>query len=392
MEAAMKKFLIVFLAVVLTVLTLSTTVSAQQYPTPLKGKKIAILLDNQYQVGEAFYAPRRLREAGAEVKIVSHDVPVAHRFRPTFTHYMKTDITPKEALNTKWDGVVVIGGFCPLYMREDPDVIKIIKDTNKRGGMVSAVCHGVCVLVTADIIRGKTVTGNIPRQIEFKNAGANYIEKAPQIDDNIITAIGPGDNGPFIDAMIHWFDGGESAAKAHLNDQYLKGKKVAIVLDNRYKYFQVAYPSTRLRQNGADVTYIANNVGEYREYRNVLGTTKVTTKAQDAIGEQFDAVILVGHYAADTYRHNADVRQFVSKNIQRGTIVASVNWGHTVLIETGDCKGRKFATTWGMQNDIKNAGGTPVLEPVVQDGNLITCATDNDMPLLMNYLVGNLIK
>ena len=83
----MKKTLVVFLAVIITASIIAPAVFADSfkpYPTPLKGKKIAILLDSQYQVGEAFYAIPRFKEAGAEVKVVSHDVPVAHRFRPNF--------------------------------------------------------------------------------------------------------------------------------------------------------------------------------------------------------------------------------------------------------------------------------------------------------------------
>jgi len=365
--------------------------AAKPYPVDLTGKKIAIFVDNQYQVGEAYYTPLRFEEAGAEVTIVSHDVPMAHRFRPNFVHYMKTDITPKEALRTKWDGAIVIGGFAPLIMREDPDIIKILQDVNSRKGMISAICHGVCVLVTADLIRGKNVTGNVPRSIEFTNAGATYHEIAPQVDDNVITAIGPGDNGPYLDAMIHWFKGGEAAAKAHQNDQYLKGKKVAIVIDNRYEYSQVVYPSVRLRHNGASVYIIANKEGEYTEYRNVLGTTKADITAQDAINEQFDAIILVGHYSADTYRRHADVRQLVTRQMQRGTLIASINWGHTAFIQAKIANGYSFACTWGMQNDIKNAGGTPLLKPVHRDRNLITCASDDDLPLLMQYLVSALV-
>ncbi len=391
----MKKALFLPLVILFLAVTFIFTAAADDFkpaPAPLKGKKIAIFLDNQYQVGEAYYTPRRFEEAGAEVKIVSHDVPVANRFRPTFTHYMKTDITPKEALAIRWDGIVVIGGFCPMRMREDPDVIKIITDTNDRGRMVSAVCHGVCALVTADVIRGKTVTGNIQRSIEFTNAGATFYDVAPQVDGNIITAIGPGDNGPYLDAMVNWFDGGEEAAKAHQNDQYLKGKKVAILIDNRYEYSQVAYPSVRLRHNGASVYIIANKEGEYREYRNVLGTTRADITAQDAMNEQFDAVILVGHYSADTYRRHADVRQFVARQLQKGTLMASINWGHTVFIQAKIAGGYEFACTWGMQNDIKNAGGTPVLKPVHRDRNLITCASDDDLPELMRYVVGYLMS
>ena len=115
----MKKNSVLFLVIPFIILFISSvgfTQEIESYPVSLKGKRIAVFLDNQYQVGEAYYAPLRFKEAGAEVKIVSHDVPMAHRYRPNFIHYLKTDITPKEALKTRWDGVVIIGGFSPLIM------------------------------------------------------------------------------------------------------------------------------------------------------------------------------------------------------------------------------------------------------------------------------------
>ncbi|MHB9027704.1 MAG: DJ-1/PfpI family protein, partial [Candidatus Latescibacterota bacterium] len=355
------------------------------WPAPLKGKKIAVFLDNEFQIDEAYYTPLRLKEAGAEVKIVSHYSPTVYRE----TFLVKTDISPKEALKTVWDGVFIVGGFCPMEMREDPDVIKIVQDTNKRGALVAPICHGVTVAVTADILRGKNVTGNIPRHKEFTNAGAIWHEVAPQIDGNLITAIGPSDNGPMLDAIIHWFNGGEAAAKAHMNEQYLKGKKVAIVFDQRFEYTQVKYPRDRLAHNGADITMVAAAAGDYREYRNV-GNVKAEIGAQDASNERFDAIILVSGWAADTYRRNADVRTFINKNLRNGTMIASINWGHTAFIDGDTVKGYSFACTPGMANDIKNAGGTPVLKSINVDRNLITCARDEDMPELMRYVTGYL--
>ena len=354
------------------------------YPAPLEGKKIAIFLDNQYQIDEAYYTPLRLKEAGADVKIVSHYSPEVTRD----THSVKTDITPKEARSMKWDGTVVIGGFSPLEMREDDDVVSIIRSVYDKGGMTAAICHGVCALVTADVLKGKTITGNVPRSIEFTNAGANYVAEAPQVDDNIVTAIGPADNGPYLDAMINWFNGGEENAKAHYYDQYLKGKKVAILIDRRFDYDQVKYPYVRLTHNGADVIFVASEEGEYNEYRGVGGDIRVDMKAQDAMQERFDAILLVSHWAADTYRRNADVRQFVKRHLDRGTCIASLNWGHTVLIEANACTGREFATTPGMHNDIANAGGKPIAASIHRDGNLLTAARDSDLPELMRYMVG----
>ena len=380
------KFLITILIFCLAAASDLFANDSNPYPAPLKGKKIAVFIDNYYQIDEAYYTPLRLKEAGADVKIVSHYSPQVKRDN----HTIDTDITPKQAAKIKWDGVVIIGGFSPLEIREDETVIKIIKDVNKRNGMVSAICHGVCVLVTADLIRGKTITGNIPRKVEFENAGATFIDKAPQIDGNIITAIAPADDGPYLDAMINWFQGGENAAKEKHNEKYLQGKNIAIVIDNRYDYDQINYPLVRLQHNGANVEFVAGTNGEYKEYRDMGSKTAIGVDA--AIEKNYDAIILTTHWAADTYRRNPEIARFISSNLKKGTLIASVNWGHTALISADLCKGYSFATTPGMKNDIKNAGGNPILKPVHQDRNLITCATDKDLPKLIQYLVGYLTK
>ena len=356
-------------------------------PPPLQGKKIAVFIDHQYQRDEAYYTPLRLREAGAEVKIVSHYSPQVRRDK----HTVETDITPQEAAKIPWDGIVIIGGFSPLEMREDETVIQIIKEVNARQGLVSAICHGVCALVTADIIDGKTVTGNEPRQIEFENAGASFIAKAPQVDGNIITAIGPANNGPYLDAMIHWFSGGEKQAKAKQQETYLAGRNIAIVIDNRYDYDQVNYPLVRLQHNGAKVVFVAKSKGQYVEYRGV-GSPQNAMGIEEAFQKDFDAVILVGHWAADTYRRDDGVLDFVRSHLSKGTLVGSVNWGHTALISADMCQGYQIAVTPGMQNDIINAGGKAVLKPVQQDRNLVTCARDKDLPELMRTVVEYLEK
>jgi len=376
-----------FPAALFGALLLWTVASADDfkpYPSPLKGKKIAVFLDNDFQIDEAYYTPLRLKEAGADIKIVSHYPSV---IRDNFV--VKADMTPKEALKIRWDGIFIVGGFSPMEMREDPDVIKIIQDTFNRGALVAPICHGVTMAVTADILKGKNVTGNIRRHQEFINAGGIWHDKAPQIDGNLITAIGPADNGPMLDAIINWFNGGETAAKAHTRDQYLKGRKVAVVIDQRFDYRQAKYPCDRLAQNGAQVTIIANTAGECREYRGV-GIIKADVSAKDALNQKYDSVILTGGWAADTYRGYPDVRAFINDSLKNGTLVASINWGHTAFIDGDSARGYSFAVTPGMASDIRNAGGAPVLQPVFRDRNLITCAKDEDMPELMRYVTGYL--
>jgi protease I len=358
------------------------------YPAPLlAGKRIAILADDHFQIEEALYAFFRLRESGAEVKVVSHHSPAAVRD----AYSLPTDMDLSRAAAVEWDGVYVLGGFSPLEMREDPKALELVQRCAKRGGLVAAICHGVVLLVPTGLLRGRNVTGSEARVVEMQNAGALYHPTAPQIDGNLITAISPGDNGPMLDGMIHWFKGGEAEAKANLMNQYLKGKKVAVVLDNRFSLNQYVYPLKRLFHNGADVKVVAAQKTTLNE-RNQGAACVPDLTAAEAMAADFDAVILTGDWAADAYRRNPGVLDFIVAQLKRGKLVASINEGHTALISARACGGYSFAVTWGSQADIADAGGTPVLRPVVRDRNLITCARETDMGEMMRELVTALVE
>ena len=362
--------------------------SAASYPAPLlTGKRIAILADDHFQIEEALYALFRLKESGAEVKVVSHHSPAAVRD----TYSLPTDMDPARALSIEWDGVYILGGFSPLEMREDSRAIELVRRCAKRGGLVAAICHGVVFLVPTGLLQGRHVTGSEVRVVELENAGAIYHPTAPQIDGNLITAISPGDNGPMLDAMIHWFKGGEAEAKANLMNQYLNGKKVAIVLDNRFSLNQYVYPLKRLFHNGAEVKVVAAEKTTLNE-RKQGGVCVPDLTAVEALGLEFDAIILTGDWAADTYRRNPDVLEFITKQLRKGKLVASINEGHTALISARACGGYSFAVTWGSQDDIANAGGKPLLQPVARDRNLITCAREEDMGGLIRELVAALVE
>jgi protease I len=49
------------------------------------------------------------------------------------------------------------------------------------------------MLVEADIIRGKQVTGYIAIATDLKNAGAEYLDKEVVVDGNIVTSRKPDD-------------------------------------------------------------------------------------------------------------------------------------------------------------------------------------------------------
>lgn len=94
--------------------------------------------------------------------------------------------------NQEYDAIVIPGGISGTYnLRDNEDVINIIKDYNNKGKIVAAICAGPIVLNKAEILNGKDVTSHPSVKDEFKDS--NYIEdKKVVVSENIITSRGAG--------------------------------------------------------------------------------------------------------------------------------------------------------------------------------------------------------
>src|SRR5262245_32687535 len=89
----------------------------------LKGKTVAVLVEQQYQELEVWYPYYRLKEAGATVLMVG---PEAGKTYPSKLGYpAKSDKAAKDVSAASLDGIVIPGGFAPDYFRRDPATIQL---------------------------------------------------------------------------------------------------------------------------------------------------------------------------------------------------------------------------------------------------------------------------
>ena len=106
----------------------------------LKGTRIALLIEDEYQILEAWYPKLRLEEAGAEVRVIGSGR------KNTFDskeHYpMEADASAAQVSADEFDAVVIPGGFAPDNMRLSPPMVALVRDMNRKGKLVSAICHG----------------------------------------------------------------------------------------------------------------------------------------------------------------------------------------------------------------------------------------------------------
>jgi len=190
--------------------------------TVLRGKKIAVIAADGFEEIELLGPVWYFKELGAQVDIVAPKyVPFPERYglvapEMAKTHIMaiqylqpvgwiKFDRTADQIKVSDYDAVFIPGGaWNPDNLRADKDVIKFIQDFNKTGKLIAAICHAPVVLASADILKGKKLTGYWNIQVDLKNAGGTVLEQSVVTDGNLVTSRHPIDVADFSRAVENW--------------------------------------------------------------------------------------------------------------------------------------------------------------------------------------------
>ena len=163
-------------------------------------KKVAVMVDQMYQVLEVWYPYFRLKEAGMEVKFVAAQ---AKKEYPSKEGYpCMSEIAAGQADVASFDCMVVPGGFAPDFMRRSSEVIKFANDMVNSGKVIAAICHGGWLLCSTKIFKGKKATCFMAIKDDIINAGAEYIDDECVVDGNLITSRKPEDLPAFCKAII----------------------------------------------------------------------------------------------------------------------------------------------------------------------------------------------
>lgn len=166
----------------------------------LKGKRIAILAEDNYQELELWYPYLRMREAGAEVLIVG--MPGVDSYHSKLGYPVKVDTTADAITADAVDAVIVPGGYAPDRMRRHQAMLDLVKEVFERGGIVATICHAAWVPISAGIMKGKRATCVSAIKDDVINAGATYVDEEVVQDGNLITSRIPSDLPVFCRTII----------------------------------------------------------------------------------------------------------------------------------------------------------------------------------------------
>jgi protease I len=173
-------------------------------------KTILCLVGPDYEDLEVWYPKLRLEEAGFEVPLAGMGQSTYHG---KYGYPASTDGHARDFPAASLAGIIAPGGWAPDKLRRDPHVLALVREMNDAGKLVATICHGPWILISAGIVRGRTMTSTVGIRDDVTNAGATWIDRPVVVDRNIVSARVPKDLPEFGQALVGWLEG---AAQPHL--------------------------------------------------------------------------------------------------------------------------------------------------------------------------------
>jgi len=162
----------------------------------------------------------------------------------------------------------------------------------------------------------------------------------------------------------------------------LQGLKVAVLVADGFEQVEVTRPLKELIRQGALVDIVSLHRGRIRGMKLLYPGVKlrVNRTVERARAADYDALVIPGGFVnPDFLRQSERARTFALAFDVAAKPIATLCHGPWVLVSAGLVRGRRLAAWPGIQDDIRNAGGTWVDEPLVRDGNWVSSRSPLDL-------------
>jgi deglycase len=172
----------------------------------IEGKRIAALVGDGFEESELIEPRRALEEAGAIVTIVGVDDRALQKVRGKRGldegQSVKAEELVADVTADDFDALLIPGGQSPDHIRTNKDVQRFVKEFDMAKKPMFIICHGPQVLISAQLVRGRTLTGYASIADDIRNAGGLYRDQPVVLDGNWVTSRNPNDLTLFNRAII----------------------------------------------------------------------------------------------------------------------------------------------------------------------------------------------
>ncbi|WP_028583637.1 type 1 glutamine amidotransferase domain-containing protein [Desulfogranum mediterraneum] len=164
------------------------------------GKKVAILVEELFNVHEFWYPYYRLQEAGARVVVVGSGSASSYTGKPGTV--VRPDTVAGQVHAAEFDGIIIPGGYAPDMMRRYPEMVGLVADGVNQGKVVAAICHAGWMLASAKVVQGRRLTSFFAIKDDLIHAGARWVDQEVVVDGKLITSRTPDDLPVFMPAVL----------------------------------------------------------------------------------------------------------------------------------------------------------------------------------------------
>lgn len=166
----------------------------------LAGKRVGILAENLYQEMELWVPYYRLKEEGADVKVIG--AGGAKSYVSKHGYPVTVDAQAEQVKAVELDAVIVPGGYAPDMMRRHAAMVALVREAAQQGKVVAAICHAGWMLVSAGILKGRKATSFFSIKDDLVAAGADWVDQEVVVDGTLITSRKPDDLPAFCREIV----------------------------------------------------------------------------------------------------------------------------------------------------------------------------------------------
>jgi protease I len=169
--------------------------------------RVAVLATDGFEDSELIEPIEVLTSAGAQISIVSvNSGHIQGLQQMTKTVRVPVDWTLDEINVEKIDAIHLPGGALNAdALRVVPKVQALLQTMQETGKPIAAICHAPWLLISAGLVRGRSLTSYHTIRDDIRNAGGNWINQDVVVDGNWVTSRQPSDLSAFNRAMVELF-------------------------------------------------------------------------------------------------------------------------------------------------------------------------------------------
>lgn len=142
-------------------------------------------------VGHAVHVVCPGKKAGDTVRTAVHDFEGDQTYSEKPGHNFTLNAAFAEIDGKQYDGLILPGGRAPEYLRLNPKVLDLVRHFFQANKPVAAICHGVQLLATAGVLKGRTCTAYPAVGPDVTACGGTFTEvpiDGAHTEGNLVTA------------------------------------------------------------------------------------------------------------------------------------------------------------------------------------------------------------